>query len=74
MKSLKTTAIALTTLVLGMNTAMAQDLKIKNYVAAPEHFGVTSTLIEGDKDAILVNFQNQKHYVLQQILLILVKT
>ncbi|WP_163121842.1 MBL fold metallo-hydrolase [Acinetobacter portensis] len=65
MKVLKTTAIALTTLALGIHTAMAQDLKIKNYIAAPEHFGVTSTLIEGDKDAILVNAQFSKSEALR---------
>ncbi|WP_407061164.1 MBL fold metallo-hydrolase [Acinetobacter faecalis] len=65
MKSLKTTVITLTTLALGMHTAMAQDLKIKNYVAVPEHFGVTSTLLEGDKDAILVNAQFSKSEALR---------
>lgn len=65
MKFLKNTAIALTTLALGVSTAMAQDLKIKNYIAAPEHFGVTSTLIEGDKDAILVNAQFSKSEALR---------
>lgn len=65
MKALKTTAIALTTLAFGIQVAMAQDLKIKNYIAAPEHFGVTSTLIEGNKDAILVNAQFSKSEALR---------
>ena len=65
MKAFKTTAIALTTLAFGIQTAMAQDLKIKNYIAAPEHFGVTSTLIEGNKDAILVNAQFSKSEALR---------
>lgn len=37
-------AFALTALALS-STAYAQDLKIHTYLAKPEHFGVTSTLI-----------------------------
>ena len=48
--------IALSTLA-ATSTAFAQDLKIQNFLAQPEHFGVTSTLIEGDKEVLLVQAQ-----------------
>ena len=62
---MKSTIFALTALALSMGTAFAQDVQLKNYVAAPEHFGVTSTLIEGEKDAILVNAQFSKSEALK---------
>ena len=65
MKYLKTALLSMTALTLGMQSAMAQELSLKNYYAAPEHFGVTSTLIEGDKDAVLVNAQFSKSEALK---------
>ena len=49
--NIKLYAIALTTLA-ATSVASAQDLKIQNFLAKPEHFGVTSTLIEGDKEVL----------------------
>lgn len=40
--NIKIYAIALTTLA-ATSIASAQDLKIQNFLAKPEHFGVTST-------------------------------
>lgn len=57
-------AVALTALALS-STADAQDLKIHTYLAQPEHFGVTSTLIEGDKEVMLVNAQFSKSEALR---------
>lgn len=57
--NIKLYAIALTTLA-ATSVASAQDLKIQNFLAKPEHFGVTSTLIEGDKEVLLVNAQFSK--------------
>ncbi|AUX87869.1 MBL fold metallo-hydrolase [Acinetobacter tandoii] len=57
-------ALALTALALS-STAYAQDLKIHTYLAKPEHFGVTSTLIEGDKEVMLVNAQFSKSEALR---------
>lgn len=67
MKLLKPSAIALTTLttVALANSAFAQDLKIQSFLAKPEHFGVTSTLIEGDKEVLLVNAQFSKSEALR---------
>jgi len=56
--------IALSTLA-ATSTAFAQDLKIQNFLAQPEHFGVTSTLIEGDKEVLLVNAQFSKSEALR---------
>ncbi|WP_436870999.1 MBL fold metallo-hydrolase [Acinetobacter courvalinii] len=47
------------------SAAFAQDLKIQNFLAQPEHFGVTSTLIEGDKEVLLVNAQFSKSEALR---------
>lgn len=45
-------------LALGLTSAaMAQPLVLKTHLAAANNFGITSTLIEGEKDAILVNAQ-----------------
>ena len=57
-------AAALTALALS-STAYAQDLKIHIYLAQPEHFGVTSTLIEGDQEVMLVNAQFSKSEALR---------
>lgn len=57
-------AFALTALALS-STAYAQDLKIHTYLAKPEHFGVTSTLIEGDQEVMLVNAQFSKSEALR---------
>lgn len=57
-------AFALTALALS-STAHAQDLKIHTYLAKPEHFGVTSTLIEGNKEIMLVNAQFSKSEALR---------
>ncbi|MEN5174721.1 MBL fold metallo-hydrolase [Acinetobacter higginsii] len=56
--------IALSTLT-ATSAAFAQDLKIQNFLAQPEHFGVTSTLIEGDKEVLLVNAQFSKSEALR---------
>ena len=56
--------IALSTLA-ATSAAFAQDLKIQNFLAQPEHFGVTSTLIEGDKEVLLVNAQFSKSEALR---------
>ncbi|MBK0065271.1 MULTISPECIES: MBL fold metallo-hydrolase [unclassified Acinetobacter] len=45
--------------------AMAQPLTIQNFLAQPQHFGVTSTLIEGDKEVMLVNAQFSKSEALR---------
>lgn len=37
--------------------ATAQPLSLKTHLAAPQNFGVTSTLIEGEKEVILINAQ-----------------
>lgn len=55
---------ALSTLAVASNT-FAQELKIQNFLAKPEHFGVTSTLIEGDKEVLLVNAQFSKSEALR---------
>ena len=47
------------------STTFAQDLSIQNFLAKPEHFGVTSTLIEGDKEVLLVNAQFSKSEALR---------
>lgn len=47
------------------SAAFAQDLKIQNFLAQPDHFGVTSTLIEGDKEVLLVNAQFSKSEALR---------
>jgi glyoxylase-like metal-dependent hydrolase (beta-lactamase superfamily II) len=65
MKTLKITATTLATLALSVGTAMAQDVKLKNYIAAPEHFGVTSTVIEGENEVLLVNAQFSKSEALK---------
>ena len=62
--NIKIYAIALTTLA-ATSVASAQDLKIQNFLAKPEHFGVTSTLIEGDKEVLLVNAQFSKSEALR---------
>ncbi len=54
--NIKSFTFALTALA-ATSTSFAQDLKIQNFLAKPEHFGVTSTLIEGDKEVLLVNAQ-----------------
>ncbi len=40
-------------------------MKIQSFLAKPEHFGVTSTLIEGDKEVLLVNAQFSKSEALR---------
>ncbi|MCG2921972.1 MBL fold metallo-hydrolase, partial [Escherichia coli] len=45
--------------------AFAQTVTIKSFVAQPEHFGVTSTLIENDKEVMLVNAQFSKSEALR---------
>lgn len=62
--NIKLYAITLTTLA-ATSVASAQDLKIQNFLAKPEHFGVTSTLIEGDKEVLLVNAQFSKSEALR---------
>lgn len=60
----KSFTLALTALA-ATSTSFAQDLKIQNFLAKPEHFGVTSTLIEGDKEVLLVNAQFSKSEALR---------
>lgn len=43
----------------------AQPLKVTSFLAQPDHFGVTSTLIEGEKDVLLVNAQFSKSEALR---------
>lgn len=62
--NIKSFTLALTALV-ATSTSFAQDLKIQNFLAKPEHFGVTSTLIEGDKEVLLVNAQFSKSEALR---------
>lgn len=47
------------------STTFAQDLTLQNFLAKPEHFGVTSTLIEGDKEVLLINAQFSKSEALR---------
>ncbi|EOQ74805.1 MBL fold metallo-hydrolase [Acinetobacter lactucae] len=67
MKFFKLTASALATAtaLTVTSSAFAQDLKIQSFLAKPEHFGVTSTLIEGDKEVLLVNAQFSKSEALR---------
>lgn len=60
-------AVAFTVLTTLMSTSavFAQDLKLHNFLAKPEHFGVTSTLIEGNKEVLLVNAQFSKSEALR---------
>jgi len=62
--NIKSFTLALTALAV-TSTSFAQDLKIQNFLAKPEHFGVTSTLIEGDKEVLLVNAQFSKSEALR---------
>ncbi len=62
--NIKSFTLALTALA-ATSTSFAQDLKIQNFLAKPEHFGVTSTLIEGDKEVLLVNAQFSKSEALR---------
>lgn len=62
--NVKPYALALTVLA-ASSTSFAQELKIQNFLAKPEHFGVTSTLIEGDKEVLLVNAQFSKSEALR---------
>ncbi|MBF7684196.1 MBL fold metallo-hydrolase [Acinetobacter sp. B5B] len=43
----------------------AESIKLKTYLASPIHFGITSTLIETDKEIILVNAQFTKSEALR---------
>ncbi|OUY07781.1 MBL fold metallo-hydrolase [Acinetobacter populi] len=50
--------VVLITALAGLSTfATAQPLLLKTHLAEPQNFGVSSTLIEGEKDVILVNAQ-----------------
>ena len=62
--NIKSFTLALTALA-ATSTSFAQDLKIQNFLTKPEHFGVTSTLIEGDKEVMLVNAQFSKSEALR---------
>lgn len=62
--NVKPYALALTVLA-ASSTSFAQELKIQNFLAKPEHFGVTSTLIESDKEVLLVNAQFSKSEALR---------
>ncbi|AUT39063.1 Zn-dependent hydrolase (signal peptide) [Acinetobacter baumannii] len=62
---LSASALATATALTMAQSAFAQDLKIQSFLAKPEHFGVTSTLIEGDKEVLLVNAQFSKSEALR---------
>lgn len=62
---LSASALATATALTMAQSALAQDLKIQSFLAKPEHFGVTSTLIEGDKEVLLVNAQFSKSEALR---------
>lgn len=52
------TKIILSTALFGLSlSSVAAPLTLKTHLAQPEGFGVTSTIIEGEKEAILVNAQ-----------------
>ncbi|MCU4415031.1 MBL fold metallo-hydrolase [Acinetobacter sp. WU_MDCI_Axc73] len=65
MRSLKAPILAAVTSVLFSQMALAQPLTLKNFLAQPQHFGVTSTLIEGEKEVVLVNAQFSKSEALR---------
>ena len=65
MRPLPSTLLTLTALTAGISAASAQPLTLKNYFATPEHFGVSSTLIEGEKEVLLVNAQFSKSEALR---------
>jgi glyoxylase-like metal-dependent hydrolase (beta-lactamase superfamily II) len=66
MNFIKNTTLAAAIMTsLAVSTAFAQTVTIKSFVAQPEHFGVTSTLIENDKEVMLVNAQFSKSEALR---------
>ncbi|MFW1926962.1 MBL fold metallo-hydrolase [Acinetobacter ursingii] len=65
MRSLKAPILAAVTSALFSQMVLAQPLILKNFLAQPQHFGVTSTLIEGEKEVILVNAQFSKSEALR---------
>lgn len=48
-----------------MQNTYAENIKIQPFLASSEHFGVTSTLIETDKEVMLVNAQFSKSEALR---------
>jgi len=65
MHSLKAPILAAVTSALFSQMVLAQPLILKNFLAQPQYFGVTSTLIEGEKEVILVNAQFSKSEALR---------
>ena len=66
MKRFKTASIilAMSSIIFSQGT-FAETLKIKKFLAQPQHFGVTSTLIETDNQVLLVNAQFSKSEALR---------
>ncbi|MFU8925797.1 MBL fold metallo-hydrolase [Acinetobacter puyangensis] len=67
MKRLFPKVVLITALAGLSNLAMAQPLSLKTHLAEPQNFGVTSTLIEGEKDVILVNAQFSRSEALRVV-------
>lgn len=65
MNSFKAPILVAFTTALFSQMALAQPLTIKNFLAQPQHFGVTSTLIESDQEVMLVNAQFSKSEALR---------
>ncbi|MPW43894.1 MBL fold metallo-hydrolase [Acinetobacter guerrae] len=65
MNSFKTRIIFALTTAFFSQMAIAQPLAIQTFLAQPQNFGVTSTLIEGDKEVMLVNAQFSKSEALR---------
>ena len=61
---LSLTLIALSSALLTQNL-WAQPLKVSRFLAQPDHFGVTSALIEGEHEVLLVNAQFSKSEALR---------
>ncbi|WP_130803823.1 MBL fold metallo-hydrolase [Acinetobacter ihumii] len=66
MSRFKTATILLAINSMIMSQAsFADTLKIKNFLSQPQHFGVTSALIESDNEVLLVNAQFSKSEALR---------
>lgn len=68
MKKITTILLSIMTTIALSNSALAGNLKIKVYNPGTKAiFPVTSTIIYGDKDAVLIDAQFQKQYALELI-------
>lgn len=66
MSAVKTSTILFAIATTWVSTpSFAAPLQIKTFLAQPQHFGVTSTLIEGDNEVMLVNAQFSKSEALR---------